>query len=180
MGRKTKKNKNKIQVLAPGHDFYGAFGVEPPTIEPPPGEPDSTALEPEFNKLLEENLKGRSASAMLRAKKERKIQPSLPLQKRLKRYPAPECELDLHGFNAIGARLQTDSFIRTRWQQGFFTLRLIVGKGRHSESGAVLPDVAEDLLVSLKKEGLVLHYEWEKKKKTQSGAVIVYLKRFTG
>ncbi len=60
----------------------------------------------------------------------------------------------------------------------FFTLRIIVGKGIHSEDGPVLPHVVEDLLKEMKKENIVLAYKWEGAKKLKFGAVLVYLKRF--
>jgi len=102
----------------------------------------------------------------------------MPLKKRLKRYPPVEIELDLHGYNAIGAQVKTRSFISSCKQQGFFTVRIIVGKGLHSDLGPVLPDVVEDVVKEMKKQGLVIFYEWDKKKKPKSGAVIVYLKQF--
>jgi hypothetical protein len=42
----------------------------------------------------------------------------------------------------------------------------------------VLPDVVEDLVVAMKKEGSVLWFAWDRKKKNRSGAMIVYLKQF--
>ncbi|MBU2628970.1 MAG: Smr/MutS family protein, partial [Proteobacteria bacterium] len=99
-------------------------------------------------------------------------------KKRLKRYPSPEVELDLHGYTTIGAQVKARSFIRTAKHQGFFTIRIIVGKGLHSDLGPVLPDVVEDVLREMKKQDLVIWYEWDKKKKSKSGAVIVYLKQF--
>jgi hypothetical protein len=43
----------------------------------------------------------------------------------------------------------------------------------------VLPDVIEDLLVDLKARDIVLGFSWERKKKSRSGAVIVYLRQFS-
>ncbi|MCW8799510.1 MAG: Smr/MutS family protein [Desulfobacter sp.] len=102
----------------------------------------------------------------------------MPLKRRLKRYPPPEADLDLHGFTAIGAQIKTRTFISSAHVQGFFTLRIIVGKGLHSEDGPVLPHVVEDLLKEMKQENVVLSYEWEGKKKSKYGAMLVYLKRF--
>ena len=99
----------------------------------------------------------------------------LTLKEQLRRYPAPQAQLDLHGATAPRARQRAESFIRTALADGLFTLRLIVGKGLHSEGGAVLPDVIEDLLLALKRENLILTYRWEKGVKRKSGAVIVYL-----
>lgn len=99
----------------------------------------------------------------------------LTLKEKLRRYPAPQAQLDLHGDTALIARQRADSFLRTAVAEGSLTVRLIVGKGLHSEGGAVLPDVIEDLLVVLKREGRVLTYRWDKGGKRKSGAVIVYL-----
>ena len=99
----------------------------------------------------------------------------LTLKERLKRYPKPQGQLDLHGATALQAEQRTDSYIRTAHADGLFTLRIIVGKGLHSEAGAVLPGVVEDRLVRLKRDGLVLSYRWDKGAKRKSGAVIVYL-----
>ena len=74
--------------------------------------------------------------------------------------------------------MKTRSFIHSCKQQGYFTLRLIVGKGLHSDLGPVLPDVVEDVLHDMKKHNLIIWYEWDKKKKSKSGAIIVYLKQF--
>jgi DNA-nicking Smr family endonuclease len=103
----------------------------------------------------------------------------MPLKRRLKRYPPPEAYLDLHGFTAIGARIKARTFISSAHVQGFFTLRIIVGKGLHSEDGPVLPHVVEDLLKEMKNDNLVLSYKWEGGKRSKFGALLVYLKRFT-
>lgn len=103
----------------------------------------------------------------------------MPLKRRLKRYPPPEADLDLHGFTAIGAQIKARTFISSAHVQGFFTLRIIVGKGLHSEDGPVLPHVVEDLLKEMKDDNLVLSYKWEGGKRSKFGALLVYLKRFT-
>ncbi|HKL01814.1 MAG TPA: Smr/MutS family protein [Desulfotignum sp.] len=112
---------------------------------------------------------------------ERPARPSpepMPYHKRIKRYPPPEKDLDLHGFTALGAELKAGSFLISCQQQGYFTVRIIVGRGLHSELGPVLPDMVEDLLATLKARNIVLGFAWERKKKSRSGAVIVYLRRF--
>ncbi|MFO7988004.1 MAG: Smr/MutS family protein, partial [Desulfotignum sp.] len=85
----------------------------------------------------------------------------------------------LHGFTALGAQLKARSFLTVCKQQGYFTVRIIVGRGRHSELGPVLPDTIEDLLAQLKAQEIVLGFTWERKKKSRSGAVIVYLRQFS-
>jgi DNA-nicking Smr family endonuclease len=102
----------------------------------------------------------------------------MPYHKRIKRYPPPEKDLDLHGFTALGAEHKASSFLSTCKYQGYFTVRIIVGKGLHSELGPVLPDMIEDLLQKLKARDIVLGFAWERKKKSRSGAVIVYLRQF--
>ncbi|MBU8850282.1 MAG: Smr/MutS family protein [Desulfobacterales bacterium] len=124
-----------------------------------------------FSELLEESFKNREV------KPAKKTSP-MPVKKRIKRYPPVEVELDLHGYNAVGAQVRARSFINNCKHQGFFTLRIIVGKGLHSDLGPVLPDVVEDVCKEMKKQNLVIWYEWDKKKKSKSGAVIVYLKQF--
>lgn len=131
---------------------------------------ESEELEEDFALLLEESLKQKSP--------DKKIPIPMPIKKRLKRYPPPEAELDLHGFTALGAEVKAKSFISTCKHQGFFSLRIIVGKGLHSDIGPVLPDVIEDLLKILEKQNVVLAYKWDQQKKSKSGAVIVYLKQF--
>ncbi len=128
-------------------------------------------LEEDFALLLEESLKQKKSP-------DKKKPIPMPIKKRLKRYPPPEAELDLHGFTALGAEVKAKSFISTCKHQGYFSLRIIVGKGLHSDSGPVLPDVIEDLLKILEKQNVVLAYKWDQQKKSKSGAVIVYLKQF--
>lgn len=127
--------------------------------------------EEDFARLLNESLKEKKIP--------RHIPKPMPMKRRLKRYPPPEADLDLHGFTAVGAEIKARSFITTAKLQGFFTLRIVVGRGLHSKEGPVLPHVVEDLLKELKKENVVLSYEWEGRKKKQSGAVLVYLKQFS-
>jgi len=132
---------------------------------------ESVELEEDFARLLESSLKEQKGPV-----KKKSI--PMPLKKRLKRYPPPEAELDLHGFTAIGAEIKAKSFISTCKHQGYFSLRLIVGKGLHSDIGPVLPDVIEDLLNILQKQNMVLAYKWDRQEKSKSGAVIVYIKQF--
>ena len=191
----TKKNKNKIQVLDSNQDLYDLFSDKPKKItdesiqvnesisESTPESDPLPALEAElsdkeFAELLDNSLKGKSMDKMMQEKKDRGAPEKVPLNKRLKRYPPPELKLDLHGFTGDGATLKADSFIRTAFRNKLFTLKIIVGKGIHSDFGAVLPGVVEDLLLKLKNEGIVLHFVWEKKKKAKSGAIIVYLNQF--
>ncbi len=196
MGKKEKKdlrkrNKNALPIFNSDHDFLKAF-EEPEKLKSDKKKiqkenqankhgikvldtqhdvKDLTENSVNFAELLEESFKkGKEKSV--------KKKSPLPVKKRIKRYPPVEAELDLHGYNAIGAQVKARSFIHSRKHQGFFTVRIIVGKGLHSDLGPVLPDVVEQVLQEMKKQNLVIWYEWDKKKKSKSGAVIVYLKQF--
>ena len=189
MGRKRKQPTRK---LSSDQEYIDAFtrrpdpgakaGSEDPRLNrhglpivdeiPFSPEPEPGDEEEDFSSLLEESFSRRELP--------RKPKPSpMPYKKRIKRYPPPETELDLHGYTALGAEVKAKSFLITSKQQGYFTVRLIVGKGLHSDLGPVLPDVIEDLLNALKKQDVVLGFEWDRKKKIRSGAVIVYLRQFS-
>lgn len=127
--------------------------------------------EEDFKTLLEQSFNKKTAKPLAKAK-------LVPIKKRIKRYPPVEMELDLHGCSAMKAQAQTRYFIQNSKRLGYFTIRIIVGKGRHSQMGPVLPDVVEDLVVDMQKQGQILFFEWDKKIKSRSGAMIVYLKQF--
>jgi DNA-nicking Smr family endonuclease len=95
----------------------------------------------------------------------------------LREYPPPQEELDLHRRTGPEAQRGIESFIQTARGRGLLTLRIITGRGLHSNGPAVLPGVAESKLLELKERGLVLAYRWEKEKKDRSGAIIVYLRQ---
>jgi len=188
----NKKGKNDLPVLDTDHDFLKEFEksdkskseeikLENPKPSPLnkhgvqiltsfPEEKKSTQTDVDFAQLLEESFK--------KGRKKKVKKKSMPLKKRLKRYPPVEAQLDLHGYTAVGAQVKAESFIRNCKHQGFFTLRIIVGKGLHSDLGPVLPDVVEGVVKQMKKQGLVIFFEWDKKKKSKSGAILVYLKQF--
>ena len=192
----VKKNKNKIRILDSNQDLNDLFSDKPKKNKAdknkagntenqfsyhesvPEPEPEPEISDKEFAELMDISLKGKSMDRMMQEKKERGAPQKVPLSKRLKRYPPPESKLDLHGFTSAGATAKANSHIRTAYRNGLFTLKIIVGKGTHSDFGAVLPGVIEDLLVKLKNDSIVLHFVWEKKKKGKSGAIIVYLNQF--
>ncbi|MCF6246814.1 MAG: Smr/MutS family protein [Desulfobacula sp.] len=197
MGKRSKnKKKNKLPIFHSDADFLKEFEKENhlknrtenkvqqdstsinkhgvPVLDSQSSYRDCNEQETEmdFAQLLKESYKQKSS------KKVKKSFKPMSLKKRLKRYPPVELELDLHGFTSIGAQIKAKSFINSCKQQGFFTIRIIVGKGLHSQMGAVLPDVVEDVVKELKQHDQVLSFEWEKKKKINSGSMIVYIKQF--
>lgn len=94
----------------------------------------------------------------------------------LQDYPPPQETLDLHGCTAQEAEDRTNFFIAGASRRGLKTLRIITGKGLHSPGGkAVLPDLIEQQLTLLKKEETIAAFQWDKKVKSRSGALLVYL-----
>ncbi len=95
----------------------------------------------------------------------------------LKQYPPPQAELDLHGCTAYEAREKVDQFIHNARAKSLQTLKIVVGKGLHSQFRAVLPDIVEQRIVFFKRRNMVMSFEWEKRRKRKSGALIVYMHR---
>ncbi len=91
-------------------------------------------------------------------------------------YPPPQETLDLHGYTAQEAEDKARHFIEDARHRGIRTVRIITGKGLHSPGGvAVLPDIIEQQLILLKKEKAIASFGWERKVKSKSGALHVYL-----
>lgn len=191
-----RNKKNDLPVFDSDHDFLRAFTQAENTnadglANRPDTSPEKSLINQHGIAVMEDFLNGQNGAeshedfSLLLAESFNRIKPKsvkkpipMPLRKRLKRYPPVEAELDLHGYNTIGAQMRTRSFITSCKHQGFFTIRIIVGKGLHSETGPVLPDVVEDEVKEMKKQDQVLSYAWDRKKKARSGALIVYLKQF--
>lgn len=87
----------------------------------------------------------------------------------------PESQLDLHRLKAAEAERKTKSYLLTQKQRGRKVVRIITGKGLHSQGQSVLRDVVEAVLLDLITTGIVTGYQWEKKRKQESGAVIIYM-----
>lgn len=94
----------------------------------------------------------------------------------IKSYPPPQETLDLHGYTGQEAEDKARAFVMRAGRCGLQAVRIITGKGLHSPGGkAVLPDVVEQLLILLKKEGGIVAFQWDRKLKSKSGALLVYL-----
>jgi DNA-nicking Smr family endonuclease len=134
-------------------------------------EPDKS-----FDELLEESLSDKLSQALIKEKIDATSE-KISIYKSIKliNYPEPQDEIDLHGLKGDEAELKTDFFIRDSKAQGLVTIRIIVGKGTHSEGRAVLPDIVEGKIIDLKREVKIYRFKWEKGKKLKSGAVIIYL-----
>ncbi|MBU0482672.1 MAG: Smr/MutS family protein [Proteobacteria bacterium] len=155
----ARKKKNLPQL--DDTDLYQSFGAASETV-------------PSFAEELEESLAGQDLQVILKEKKPRKR--SLSRREKIAVYPPPQEELDLHGMTSEAAERRVRTFLGGAAIEKIKTVRIITGKGLHSNGPAVLPDVTEMVLEELKSSGTVFHYQWEKKVKYKSGAVIVYLK----
>lgn len=100
---------------------------------------------------------------------------NLSRSEKLRDYPSPQIEIDMHGFTAMEAETRIEGIIWNARYKGILTLRIITGKGLHSTRKAVLPDLVEAKLIYLKRRKWILDYRWEKGEKQKSGSIIVYL-----
>jgi DNA-nicking Smr family endonuclease len=164
-------DKKGFRVLTDSHDLYQLF------TENSQGK-DKTDKDENFARMFEQYQDDKYHKRMMQQKlvevDKAKTTP-IPVGERLKIYPGPQLELDLHGYTADGAGAKTEAFLRSARQNDIRTVRIIVGKGLHSEGKAVLPDVVEKKIIELKRKKWVLTFKWEKKDKRKSGALIVYL-----
>lgn len=87
----------------------------------------------------------------------------------------PEQQLDLHGMTEDEARRRTVYFLQNCHHQGLALVRVVTGKGLHSDGEAVLPAAIEDTLLGLKSKGDIHSFQWEKGDRRRSGALLVYL-----
>jgi DNA-nicking Smr family endonuclease len=158
----AKIDKHRLTVRERDEDLNVLFGEE---------EPRET-----FAEIIEDSLAAGNFQAGVQEKKEAAAGGRLlTLSERLRKFPGPEAEIDLHGCTAREAERKIESFVRTSRKKGRRTIRVITGKGLHSEGEAVLPGVIEDRLRALKREKMVLACRWEGRSRTSSGSVLVYL-----
>jgi DNA-nicking Smr family endonuclease len=168
---KSKTGKRAaIRRLSPSDDLFELFGeqnAEQPGQTAPAGE------EP-FSRLLEDALAGVDQREILSRK-----YPGPDIadssKQRMSHAAAPRSELDLHGCHVQEALVRVDAFIATSARQRLDAVRIIVGRGLHSQAAPVLPDAVEAKIVELKRRGRVATFAWEKKYKRASGSLIVFL-----
>ncbi len=157
-------NKHGFPVLERDDDLFVLFGEEE--------EQES------FAGMFEESFSPEDLSKGLKEKKGAAMSGRrAALRERIRRYPGPESEIDLHGCTASQAERKVESFVLASRTQGLHTVRIITGKGLHSQGEAVLPQVVEEHLRALQREKMVLACRWEGKIRRDSGSVIVYLEQ---
>jgi DNA-nicking Smr family endonuclease len=93
-----------------------------------------------------------------------------------------DAEIDCHHFGAGSTPDQIESFVgNTLWElrvAGAHTVRVIVGKGLHSQFGPVVKPTVERLLARLKTERRVKSFSYERvgrDRHENTGAIIVTL-----
>ena len=134
---------------------------------------DDAAL---FEKMTGEKPSAEDLAKLRQASpREKEASPEKPKNKGeiLKDYPEnPQDELDLHGKTAVEAEKEIKLFLLRAKRLSMRMVRIVTGKGLHSEEGrSVLREVADKRVIQLKREGLIFSHKWEK----GGGSILVYL-----
>lgn len=162
--------RGKIRVLDDSDDLQALFD------EDGSGglSEDLPSDEEAFSRMLEDSLAGVGTAEIIRQKYPESEAKGDIIVKAVA--PGkPRAELDLHGFHVHEALVRVEAFLETAARQGLSPVRIIVGKGLHSQNAPVLPDAVEEKISDLKRRGRVAAFAWEKKSKHASGALIVRL-----
>ena len=156
-----------VYFSEPEADFPARHSPSPPPTDAPD----------EFERLMESALEGLDETEMISRKQDELPPDRRPsLGRRLRDYPPPQAELDLHGFTSAQAAEKTETFLRLSRQRGRRTVLIITGRGIHSDGRPVLPDVVESRIADLRRRNWILASQWERGDKRRSGALIVYLR----
>ncbi len=89
--------------------------------------------------------------------------------------PAPEEAIDLHGLDARSAAREVKQAVQDARERGVRCLRVIHGKGLHSESGAVLRDRVPGWLSRPPLAAIVLAFA--RSRRDGGGSTVVLLRR---
>ena len=171
--RFTATDKNGLPILRKETDFYESFGKEDDALPPE----KRRTRDDDFSRMLHESLGEKSRVRLMSEKGHERPKEPTSLSRQLKRYPAPERTLDLHGYTAIQARLKLEIFMGEAKAAKLLTVRVIMGKGLHSDGPAVLPDVVAEEIRLLVDSGVLLSHTWENGSPENSGSVLLYLRR---
>lgn len=166
---KVPRTRAGVRILTREDDIRRAFLGES-EAQPVAAEP-----EPDFADLLDAAMAKTDISAVLAEKDRGAVRDrDRPVPARKAEYPPPQDEMDLHGATALEAAERVVAFIQLAKARRLRTVRIIVGKGKHSEAGPVLPRVAKEEIARLKREKQVFAFDWERGRR-ESGAIVVYL-----
>jgi DNA-nicking Smr family endonuclease len=135
---------------------------------------DPSGRHEKFVDAVEHTLAATMLTSILR-EKEKSAKGPKGVGERIKSFPPPQAKLDLHGLTAKEATVAAGDFITGAIERRLNTVRVITGKGLHSQGEPVLREIIEEKLLEWKAEGLVLAFQWERQHKLRSGSVIVYL-----
>ncbi len=139
-----------------------------------PSSEDDSQKQPGFADLVEQTL---SQDVLDSVKSEKELRETHNSKERTKREQplAPQRQLDLHGCTLLEAQRKTRHFLENCHHFGLQKVRIITGKGLHSDGQPVLPDGIELMLKEIKERNEIHSFHWEKNNR-QSGAIIVLLK----
>ncbi|OIP47029.1 MAG: hypothetical protein COZ12_04760 [Deltaproteobacteria bacterium CG_4_10_14_3_um_filter_60_8] len=84
-------------------------------------------------------------------------------------------QLDLHGMTVDEALRRVVYFLQNGRHQGLRQVRIVTGKGLHSDGEAVLPEAVEQTLLVLKRQGEIHSFQWQNGDRRRSGALLVRL-----
>ena len=96
-------------------------------------------------------------------------------QKDLFSMPAglPDHTLDLHGMLKDEAIRKVEMIVKEMRIRKITKLRIITGKGKHSQDEPVIPQAVDSLLLTLKKASFIRFMKWENRTVKGSGFVDV-------
>jgi len=96
-------------------------------------------------------------------------------QKDLFSMPAglPDHTIDLHGLLKDEALRKVETIVKEMRVRKIKKLRIITGKGKHSQDEPVIPQAVDSLLLTLKRSSFIRHVKWENRTVKGSGFVDV-------
>lgn len=129
-----------------------------------------------FEDILEESFSKDNLKDVLNEKGKGISNDKHPKKGQRENKQKPQTELDLHGYSGQEAKKEVQYFIESSFQRGLKVVRIITGRGVHSDIGKlVLPTVTQEKLNELKRKNLVVNFKWDNYHNTKGGSVIVYL-----
>ena len=85
----------------------------------------------------------------------------------------PDHTIDLHGLLKDEALRKVETVVKEMRARKITKLRIITGKGKHSQEEPVIPQAVDSLLLTLKRSSFIRHMRWENRTVKGSGFVDV-------